>query len=146
MKAKKRIFFSIILVIAIISSFQIIANAESSINPRVSYTYCKLNSYNFVSSYDTNFGCGQADTTISLKSTNHAITRGAGVPSSNTYKEAYVGLQNSSGTWKSDTRSNSNIATVGAEVNPLVFTPVYSLHELLYYETDGYKMHSRSYR
>lgn len=146
MKNKKRLFIAFILTIMVFSSLQVLASAEASIDPRVSYTYCKTGSYSFVSSYSTSFGCSQGDTTISLQSTNKAVTRANSVPQSNTYKEAYVGIKNSSGTWKNDTASNSNIATVGASVNPVAFTPVLSQHDLLYYETSGYKMHTRIYQ
>lgn len=148
MKAKKRIFFSIILVIAIISSFQMIASAaETHSGARISYTFCETGIRDFQSSYDTHFNCTEGNTRMVLQNTNNAITAVESFPY-NTFREVYVGIRNSSGTWKSDTQSNSNNNRESAEVNPLIFTPVYSQHDIIFYEPTiaEYKMHSRIYQ
>lgn len=146
MKKKRRFFMALVLTVIVFLSFQVLVSAETGIIPRVSYTCCKTGVHSFISEYSTSFGCSQGKTTISLQNTNKAVTRADSVPRSNTYKEAYVGLKNSSGTWKNDTASNSTHGTVGASVNPIAFTPVISQHDLIYYETDGYKMHTRIYQ
>lgn len=146
MKRKKKFYIAFVLTVTAILSMQVLASAEARSVPRVSYTVCKTGVKDFCRSYSTNFGCSQCSTTISLTNTNKALTRANGVPQSNTYKEAYVGIKNSSGKWKSDTASNSTLATVGASVNPIAFTPVLSQHDLIYYEAEGYKMHTGIYQ
>lgn len=151
MKLKKRLFISFLFVLIATMSLPIISNAaETRSGARVSYTYCELSQYNFIPKYpdDECFNCSNADTTIILKATNHAETRANSVIEGNSFKEAYVGIQNAEGKWKSDTRSNGNLSTVGAKVNPIgtFFKPVYALHELIYYEGEGFKMHSRAYK
>lgn len=149
MRIKKRIFVSFLFVIIIAMFLPIISNAaETRSGARISYTYCELSQFDFVPNYeDEEFNCGMLDSTLFLVATNHAETRGNGVLESRTFKEAYVGIQNSEGEWKSDTKSNSILSTVGAEVNPIgtSFEPVYALHEIICYEGTGFKMHSRAY-
>ena len=150
MKFKKRIFFSFLFVLIATMSLPIISNAaETHSGARINYEYCDLDVVTFLSSYSDSFDCLlNCDTTISLESTNKARTSLDGAPVYNTFKEAYVGIRNSSGNWKSDTVSNSDEYTVIAKVNPIIFTPVYTQHDLLYYEaldegSGPYRMHSR---
>ena len=152
MKLKKRLFISFLFVLIATMSLPIISNAaETHSGARISYEYCDLDVVDFKSEYSESFDCLlKCDTTISLENTNKAKTSLEGAPSYKTFKEAYVGIRNSSGKWKSDTASNSNKYKVSASVNPIAFIPVYTQHDLLYYEamdegSGPYRMHSRIY-
>ncbi len=149
MKTKKRIFVSLIVFVMLFVLWQVAVSAEGGLSrsASVDYTICDgLPAIDFKSNYSESFNCSQADTLFSLQSGNHAKTEAMSVPSGNTYKEAYVAIRNSGGTWKTDISYNSNLATVVASVNPIAFTPVFSQHELIFFETSGYKMHSRIYQ
>lgn len=147
MKNKKRLFIAFILTVIIFSSLQVVASAETSINPRVSYTYCWGNNAPFAEDYNDSVKCSNITTKMSLSGKNNATTTGTGIVDKTYYKEAYVGIKNSSGTWKTDTATDDSHAYVTANVNPIAFTPVLSQHEVIAHETGiGYKMHSRIYQ
>ncbi len=147
MKNKKRLFIAFVLTVIVFSSLQVVANAEATINPRVNYTYCWGNNGDFKDTYNESVKCSNITTIMSLSGTNNATTTGTGIVDKTYYKEAYVGIKNSSGTWKTDTVTDDSHAYVTANVNPIVFYPVLSQHEVIAHETDrGYKMHSRIYQ
>lgn len=147
-EGKKRIFISLLLTVIILGAFSVVATAtDTNSNARISYTYCETGVHSFLSEYNTHFNCTQADTMMSLEETNFAITA-VEAARFNTFKETYVGIKNSSGKWKSDTQSNSSNNWESAQVNPLIFTPVYSQHDIIFYEPTiaEYKMHTRVYQ
>lgn len=85
---------------------------------------------------------------MSLQDTNNAVTTGTGIGNKTRYKEAYVGIKNSSGTWKTDVSYNEKYPYVTANINPLVFDPVLSHHEVIAFESasQSLKNHSRIYQ
>jgi len=141
-KYKKRIFEYLVLLFLFISIFTIMGR---SADRPTTYGTCLQGTYVFISSYDYSFNCNEIDSELILKSTNNAITDLQSCIAGSTYKEAYVSIWNANGTQKSDTRFNSTVPTVDAEVNPILFTPVRSLHKILCYETEGYMMHSYAF-
>ncbi len=149
LRTKKRFLIVLLSVITVIVTLQAVS-ATSGTLPKnmLRYTYCESNTFAFITSYNTSFTCQNiGSTTISLQSTNYARTRANGALASNTYKEAYVAIKNANQTWKSDTKSNSTLATVEASVNPVLFTPVFSQHDLIIIESTGeIKEHSRIYQ
>ncbi len=127
-------------------SFQVMSNAE--IMPKVSYTFCWSDNRTFdADGYDHSRDCDDITVIMSLASSNNATTEGTGIAYKRKYKEAYVGIKNASGTWKTDTVSNETLAYVTANVDPLLFTPIMSQHDVIAYESSSlsFKMHSRVY-
>ena len=147
MKTQKRVFITLVILILLISSLQVIANAEPRALQRSSYSYCWNRTSDFESSYNDSVEC-EITVIMSLQDTNNAVTTGTGIVNKTWYKEAYVGIKNSNGTWKTDISSNEVYPYVTANINPVAFTPILSHHEVIAYESasQSQKNHSRIYQ